>query len=61
MKSNLKKVMKKLLKVIESTTHLDHISGTRRYIDLYYKQYGDNSKGIIELYFRKQIKSIKNQ
>jgi len=51
--------MKKLLKVIESTTKLDHIEGTRRYIDLYYKQYGELNKGIIELYFKKQIKVIK--
>ena len=51
--------MKKLLKVIESTTKLNHIEGTRRYIDLYYKQYGELNKGIIELYFKKQIRVIK--
>lgn len=52
--------MKKLLKVIESTTKLDHIDGTRRYIDLYYKKYGNLNKGIVELYFKKKVKDIKN-
>jgi hypothetical protein len=61
METLLEKVMKKLLKVIESTTKLDHIEGTRRYIDLYYKQYGELNKGIIELYFKKQIKLIKQR
>ena len=59
METLLEKVMKKLLKVIESITKLDHIEGTRRYIDLYYRQYGTQNKGIIELYFKKQVKSIK--
>ena len=61
MATRLEKVIKKLLKVIESTTKLDHIEGTRRYIDLYYKQYGNVNKGIIELYFKKQVKSIKKK
>jgi len=61
METLLEKVMKKLLKVIESTTKLNHIDGTRRYIDLYYKQYGNLNRGIIELYFKKQVKSIKKK
>lgn len=57
----LEKVMKKLLKVIESTTKIRHIDGTRRYIELYYKQYGEVNKGIIELYFKKQLNLIKQR
>ena len=57
----LEEVMKKLFKVIESASHLNHIEGTRNYIDLYYKQYGEVNKGIIELYFKRQVKFIKNR
>jgi len=51
--------MKKLIKVIESIKNETHILGTRRYIDLYYKRYGEKNKGIVELYFNKTIKVLK--
>jgi hypothetical protein len=57
----LETVMDKLLKVIESTTKIHHIDGTRRYIDLYYKQHGELNKGIIEIYFKKQLNLIKQR
>lgn len=53
-------LVRKLIKVIESMKNETHILGTRRYIDLYYKQYGERNRGIIELYFNKTIKVLKN-
>lgn len=52
-------VVKKLIKVIESIKTLEQVKSTRRYIDLYYKQYGIQNKAIIELYFRRYKKRIK--
>jgi hypothetical protein len=45
-------VARKLFKVIDSIEKIEHIEGVRRYIDLYYKQYGLQNKGLIEIYFR---------
>jgi len=53
-------LMKKLLKVIESMSSTRHINGTRKYIELYYQIYGTRNKSIIELYFNKTIKSLKD-
>jgi len=46
------KVAKKLFAVIDSMNKIDHLEGVRNYINLYYKLYGDNNKGLIEIYFR---------
>lgn len=53
-------LVKKLIKVIESMTSILHIDGTQRYMDLYFKQYGTRNKVIVELYFKKKVKDIKN-
>lgn len=45
-------VVRKLLKVIDSMEKVEHMEGVRRYIDLYYKQYGLQNKGLVEIYFR---------
>lgn len=45
-------VIQKLFKVIDSMSKIEHIKGVRNYLDLYYKQYGLQNKGIIEIYFR---------
>ena len=45
-------VMEKLLKVIDSMDKPEHMNGVRRYLDLYYQQYGLQNKGILEIYFR---------
>jgi len=45
-------VVTKLFKVIDSMNKVEHIDGVRRYIDLYYKMYDVQNKGIIEIYFR---------
>jgi hypothetical protein len=47
-----KMVMEKLLKVIDSIEKPEHVNGVRRYLDLYYQQYGLQNKGILEIYFR---------
>lgn len=52
-------LVRKLIKVIESIKSTNHIDGTRRYIDLYYQQYGERNRGIIELYFNKTVKALK--
>ena len=36
--------MKKLLKVINSMSNILQIDATRKYIDLYYKQFGETRK-----------------
>jgi hypothetical protein len=52
MNKTLEIIVRKLLKVIDSISSKDHILAVRRYIDLYYKLYGTENKGIIEIYFR---------
>ena len=47
-----REVMEKLLKVIDSMNKPEHMKGVRRYIDLYYQEYGLQNKGILEIYFR---------
>ena len=44
--------MEKLLKVVDSMEKPEHMIGVRRYLDLYYQQYGLQNKGILEIYFR---------
>ena len=52
--------MKKLLKVINSMSNILQIDATRKYIDLYYKQFGEARKDVIEYYFRNKKKNLKN-
>ena len=52
MNRTLELVMKKLIKVIDSMTSREHIKAVRNYIDLYYKMYGTQNKGLIEIYFK---------
>lgn len=47
-----KEVLEKLLKVVDSMDKPEHMNGVRRYIDLYYQEYGLQNKGILEIYFR---------
>jgi len=51
--------MKKLLKVINSMSNILQIDATRKYIDLYYKQFGETRKDLIEYYFRNKKKRFK--
>jgi len=51
-------VAKKLLRVIDSMEKVEHMEGVRRYIDLYYQQYGLQNKGLIEIYFRTRIEKF---
>ena len=52
-------LVKKLLAVIESMTSILHIDATKRYIDLYFKHYGNKNKVIVELYFNQKVKELK--
>tara|TARA_B110000858_G_C17803469_1_gene476535 strand:+ start:3402 stop:3581 length:180 start_codon:yes stop_codon:yes gene_type:complete len=45
-------IIEKLFKVIDSMSKIEHIKGVRNYLDLYYKQFGLQNKGLIEIYFR---------
>lgn len=49
---DLEMISEKLLKVIDSVEKPEHLIGVRNYIDLYYKQYGTQHKGLIEIYFK---------
>lgn len=55
----LQGIMKKVLKVIKSMENREQIQATRRYIDLWYKKYGDNHKGLIEIYFKSKSNEVK--
>jgi len=52
MNRNLEMVVQKLLKVIDSMDNREQIRAVRNYIDLYYKMYGTQYKGLIEVYFK---------
>ena len=45
-------VARKLFKVIDSMEKPEHMMAVRRYIDLYYKMYDVQNKGLIEIYFK---------
>jgi len=45
-------VAEKLLKVIDSMNNREQIKAVRNYINLYYRLYGTQHKGLIEVYFR---------
>jgi hypothetical protein len=48
----LEMVAQKLLKVIDSMDNREQIRAVRNYINLYYKMYGTQYKGLIEVYFK---------
>ena len=52
MNRTLEMVAQKLLKVIDSMDNREQIRAVRNYIDLYYKMYGNQHKGLIEVYFK---------
>jgi len=52
MNRTLEMVAEKLLKVIDSIDNREQIRAVRNYIDLYYKMYGTQYKGLIEVYFK---------
>lgn len=52
MNRTLEMVMKKLLKVIDSMSSYEQIPAVRKYIELYYRMYGTQNKGLIEVYFK---------
>lgn len=58
-KKFIEMVVVKLFKVIDSMTSNDHIDGVRNYIDLYYQQFGEKNKQIIEIYFKTRLKLLK--
>lgn len=51
-------VVTKILKMIESTRDSRQGLGTRNYINLYYKMYGEGKKEYIEKVFDSKIKSF---
>lgn len=55
---NLKDFMLKVFKVIQSMSKREHINTTRKYINLWYRNYGTENKQFIELYFKSKSKEI---
>ena len=55
---NLRDFMLKVFKVIQSMSKREHIKTTRKYIDLWYQNYGTENKQFIELYFKSKSKEI---
>jgi len=55
---HFREIMKKLLRVIKSMKKREHIDATRRYIDLWYKNYGENHKNLIEIYFKSKSNEV---
>ena len=51
--------MKKLIAVINSMNSILQIDATRKYIDLYYKKFGESKKDFIEYYFRNKLRFLK--
>jgi len=51
--------MKKVLRVIKSMSNREHITATRKYIDLWYKSKGENHKNLIEIYFKSKSNEVK--
>jgi len=51
--------IKKVIKVIDSMTCILHIDTTKRYMDLYFKHYGNRDKRVIEIYFKRKVKELK--
>jgi len=51
-------VINKIVKMIDTMQNGRHALGTRKYIDLYYKEYGSKNKSFLELYFESKLKSL---
>ena len=51
-------VINKIVKMIDTMQNGMHALGTRKYIDLYYKEYGSTNKSFLELYFESKLKSL---
>lgn len=58
-RKNFRELMKKLVKVIKSVENAEQLSSARKYIDLWYKTYGENHKIIIELYFKSKTNEVR--
>jgi len=56
---NFREIMKKLLRVIKSMDNREQIRATRRYIDLWYRTYGEKHKNLIEIYFKSKSNEVK--
>lgn len=56
---NFREIMKKVLRVIKSMNNREQIQATRRYIDLWYRAYGENHKNLIEIYFKSKSNEVK--
>lgn len=55
---HFRETMNKLLRVIKSMRKREHIDATRKYIDLWYKTFGEKNKKIIELYFKTKSNEV---
>lgn len=47
-------VLRKVIRVVESTKNREQLQIAKKYINLYYRMYGDKSKWVVEHYYRNQ-------
>jgi hypothetical protein len=53
-------VLRKVIKVIESTKNRNQLLIAKKYINLYYKMYGKKSKWVVEKYYTNQKNKLNN-
>ncbi len=52
-------VLRKVIRVIQSTKTTTQLLSAEKYIDLYYKMYGTKNKWVVENYYKKQSIKLK--
>lgn len=54
-------VMKKLINVIRSMTHIKHIPATRKYVELYLLANNNENEILIKRFLKSKIEEVKNK
>jgi hypothetical protein len=52
-------ILRKVIRVIQSTKTRTQLLIAKKYIDLYYKMYGTKNKWVVENYYKKQSIKLK--
>tara|TARA_B100000780_G_C20708648_1_gene281714 strand:- start:29 stop:202 length:174 start_codon:yes stop_codon:yes gene_type:complete len=52
-------VLRKVIRVVESTKNREQLQIAKKYINLYYRMYGDKNKWVVESYYKKQSIKLK--
>jgi len=51
-------ILRKVIRVIESTKTTTQLLSAKKYIDLYYKMYGTKNKWVVKNYYKKQSNKL---